>query len=233
LLVFLLHPRELIIMSDNVAHALSGAAGGIVSMALTYPLITVSSRLQGGRDAILKIINQEGFSGLYSGVSSAIFGIAVTNGVYYYFYEWTKEIFEKSAQQKRPISIKESMLSGAIAGALTAVVTNPIWVVNSQLAVNMGNLEDMTRMTTRKESLDESTTSQSSVNQGKTKRLGTISTVMKIIEEDGIMSFWQGVIPALILVINPIIQYTSFEQLKVQLEKFRKLGNLDFFLLGA
>ncbi|CAG8576936.1 18021_t:CDS:2 [Racocetra fulgida] len=88
-------------------------------------------------------------------------------------------------------------------------------------------------MTTRKDSLDESVKSESSVKQVKAKRLGTISTVLKIIEEDGIMAFWQGVIPALILVINPIIQYTSFEQLKVQLEKFKKLGNLDFFLLGA
>ncbi|CAG8588500.1 3338_t:CDS:10 [Racocetra persica] len=219
-------------MSDNVAHALSGAAGGIISMALTYPLITVSSRLQvqkdnkavesykGGRDAIIKIIKREGFSGLYSGVNSAIFGIAITNGVYYYFYEWIKAVFEKSAKQKRPISVKESMISGAIAGALTAIITNPIWVVN-------------TRMTTRKDSLDESIKSESGVKQMKAKRLGTISTVLKIIEEDGIPAFWQGVIPALILVINPIIQYTSFEQLKVQLEKIKKLGNLDFFLLGA
>ncbi|CAG8627285.1 19602_t:CDS:2 [Dentiscutata erythropus] len=216
-------------MPDNVAHALSGAAGGIVSMALTYPLITVSSRLQvqkdnkaveaykGGRDAIIKIIKSEGISGLYSGVNSAIFGIALTNGVYYYFYEWTKSMFEKSAKAKRPISLKESMLSGAIAGALTAVVTNPIWVVN-------------TRMTTRKDSLDEN---ESNVKQAKARRLGTISTVLKIIEEDGVMAFWQGIIPALILVINPILQYTSYEQLKVQLEKIRKLGNLDFFLLGA
>ncbi|CAG8503675.1 9395_t:CDS:10 [Cetraspora pellucida] len=222
-------------MSDNVAHALSGAAGGIISMALTYPLITVSSRLQvqkdnkaveaykGGRDAIMKIIRIEGISGLYSGVNSAIFGIALTNGVYYYFYEWTKAVFEKSARPKRPISIKESMLSGAIAGALTAIITNPIWVVN-------------TRMTTRKDSLDESIKSESSakqVKQMKAKRLGTISTVLKIIEEDGIMAFWQGVKPALILVINPIIQYTAYEQLKVQLEKIKKLGSLDFFLLGA
>ncbi|CAG8744747.1 20064_t:CDS:10, partial [Cetraspora pellucida] len=238
--------KELIVMSDNVAHALSGAAGGIISMALTYPLITVSSRLQvqkdnkaveaykGGRDAIMKIIRIEGISGLYSGVNSAIFGIALTNvsqnlnliliiGVYYYFYEWTKAAFEKSASPKRPISIKESMLSGAIAGALTAIITNPIWVVN-------------TRMTTRKDSLDESIKSESSVKQVKqmkAKRLGTISTVLKIIEEDGIMAFWQGVKPALILVINPIIQYTAYEQLKVQLEKIKKLGSLDFFLLGA
>jgi solute carrier family 25 (peroxisomal adenine nucleotide transporter), member 17 len=81
-------------------------------------------------------------------------------------------------------------------------------------------------MTTRKESLDEN-------EKQKQKRLGTIGTILKITNEDGIKAFWQGVIPALILVINPIIQYTIFEQLKSRLERMRKLGNLDFFLLGA
>lgn len=33
-------------MSDNIAHAVSGALGGIVAMASTYPLITISTRAQ-------------------------------------------------------------------------------------------------------------------------------------------------------------------------------------------
>lgn len=39
------------------------------------------------------------------------------------------------------------------------------------------------------------------------------STAM--IKEEGIFSLWKGVIPALILVSNPMIQYTVFEKLKV------------------
>ena len=81
-------------------------------------------------------------------------------------------------------------------------------------------------MTTRKESLNEN-------EKSKQKKLGTIRTILKIINEDGFKSFWQGVVPALILVINPIIQYTVFEQIKARIEKIKKLGNLDFFLLGA
>jgi len=210
-------------MSENVAHALSGAGGGIISMILTYPLITVSSRLQvqkntegadaykGGRDTIVKILQTEGISGLYSGLNSAILGIALTNGFYYYFYEATKAIFEKT---QRPMSVIQSIIAGAIAGSATVLVTNPIWVVN-------------TRMTTGKGSLDENE------KQKKTKKLGTTKTILKIINEDGFKGFWQGVVPALILVINPIIQYTVFEQMKARIEKIKKLGNLDFFLLGA
>ena len=61
-------------------------------------------------------------------------------------------------------------------------------------------------------------------------------------------AFWRGMGPALVLVVNPIIQYTAFEQLKNALitrrtSKLRAAGTagttvtalsgLDFFFLGA
>jgi len=78
--------------SDNVAHALAGAGGGLLSMALTYPLITLSTRAQvekkkgntGTLAAAKKILDREGVNGLYAGMESALFGITVTNFVYYY-----------------------------------------------------------------------------------------------------------------------------------------------------
>jgi len=62
-----------------------------------------------------------------------------------------------------------------------------------------------------------------------------------------VSAFWRGLGPALVLVINPIIQYTAFEQLKNSLITRRTsklqaagaatavavLSDLDFFLLGA
>lgn len=78
--------------SDNVAHALAGAGGGLLSMALTYPLITLSTRAQveskraqsSTLGAARRIIKREGITGLYAGLDSALFGITVTNFVYYY-----------------------------------------------------------------------------------------------------------------------------------------------------
>jgi adenine nucleotide transporter 17 len=78
--------------SDNVAHALAGAGGGLLSMALTYPLITLSTRAQveskraqsSTLGAARRIIKREGVTGLYAGMDSALFGITVTNFVYYY-----------------------------------------------------------------------------------------------------------------------------------------------------
>ncbi|CEJ00181.1 hypothetical protein RMCBS344292_14246 [Rhizopus microsporus] len=74
-------------MSDNVAHALSGAGGGIVSMVLTYPLVSISSRLQVQKndaskdaykntlDAFFKILAKEGPKGLYSQVSQSYYSV--------------------------------------------------------------------------------------------------------------------------------------------------------------
>ncbi|KAI1615209.1 MC family mitochondrial carrier protein [Exophiala viscosa] len=216
--------------SDNIAHALAGAGGGLLAMTLTYPLITLSTRAQveskradtSTLAAVKHILNREGVSGLYAGLSSALFGISVTNFVYYYWYEWTKAFFEKAAIQSGRASKKlttiESMIAGAIAGSATVMLTNPIWVVN-------------TRMTTRKN--DESELELPGGEKKRVKAPGTIATLVKMIKEDGASALFAGVLPALVLVINPILQYTFYEQLKNILEKRKKVGPKDAFYLGA
>lgn len=105
------------------------------------------------------------------------------------------------------------MIAGAIAGSAVVVITNPVWVVN-------------TRMTARKHEADDF----ASASQ---KKPSSISTLMKMINEEGVSSLFAGLIPALVLVINPILSYTIFEQLKSMLEKRRKVGPADSFYLGA
>jgi adenine nucleotide transporter 17 len=214
--------------SDNVAHALAGAGGGLLSMALTYPLITLSTRAQveskraqlSTLNAARRVIKREGVAGLYAGMDSALFGITVTNFVYYYWYEWTRSFFEKAALKAGRASSKlttvESMIAGAIAGSATVLMTNPIWVVN-------------TRMTTRKsEASDESLPGAPAQ-----KAPSTLGTLFALIRDEGPARLFAGVMPALVLVINPILQYTVFEQLKQLLEKKRRVTPKDAFYLGA
>jgi adenine nucleotide transporter 17 len=63
-------------------------------------------------------------------LSSGIFGIAITNGVYYYCYEAVKAVFEKAKTKNQQMSTAESMLAGAIAGSAVVLATHPIWTVN-------------------------------------------------------------------------------------------------------
>jgi len=65
------------------------------------------------------------------------------------------------------------------------------------------------------------------------KTLSTWGTLLKIIKEEGFARLFAGVLPALVLVINPILQYTLFEQLRNALAKRRKVTAKDSFYLGA
>jgi adenine nucleotide transporter 17 len=194
----------------------------------SYPLITLSTRAQveskraqsSTLNAARLIIKREGIAGLYAGLESALFGISVTNFVYYYWYEWTRSGFEKAALKAGRASSKlttlESMIAGAIAGSATVLITNPIWVIN-------------TRMTARKSESGE----QVLPGATKAKAPSTLGTLLALLREEGPARLFAGVMPALVLVINPILQYTVFEQFKQMLEKKRRVTPKDAFALGA
>jgi len=216
--------------------AVAGGAAGIVAMTCTYPLIFLSTRAavetkSDGKSvyhAVLDIIKREGPLGLYSGLHSSLLGIAVTNGVYYYFYERSRGLVQKG----KLLSTPESILIGLIAGSATTIISNPIWVVQTSQAV--------ATMKQAETSLDPS-------NPKSVKRLTILQTIRSILAKDGIRAFWRGIGPALVLVINPVLQYTVFEQLKNALvarrtAKLRAAGisavvavltDGDIFLLGA
>lgn len=201
-------------MGDSVVHAVSGASGGILSMLLTYPLITLSTRSQVSREgrislkkALLQILKTEGVKGLYSGITSALVGIGFTQFTYYYWYEWVKSRF---IAQKGALSVIDNIITGAIAGAATATLSNPIWVIN-------------TRMLVKQESEE---------------RDSSLQAARQIYKEEGLKGFFRGLLPSLFLVLNPIIQYTLYERLRLWLAVQRQatskiLTGLDFFLLGA
>ncbi len=111
------------------------------------------------------------------------------------------------------------MIAGALAGSATVLLTNPIWVVN-------------TRMTTRKRSKE---TSEENLGPGSkaTKNPTTLGTLLSLLKDEGPLALFSGVMPALVLVVNPILQYTIFEQLKNGLEKKKRITPTVAFLLGA
>ncbi|WWC69079.1 uncharacterized protein I206_103015 [Kwoniella pini CBS 10737] len=239
-------------MGDSAIHALAGSVGGCVSMALTYPLVNLSTRaaVQTKKEdltivqAIRKTLEKEGLSGLYSGLSSSLAGIAITNGVYYAFYEETRSVLIKrrinSPHSTSALSTSEGIIAGLIAGSITTLVTNPIWTIQTKQS---------THSITSIESKDSS--QSESQSQIKKKRPTIIEAVNEIFEKDGLKGFWRGIGPALILVINPVIQYTTFERLVSALLSYRlvkkgitsaasqnplgrsSLSDWDMFILGA
>ncbi|EPQ28258.1 uncharacterized protein PFL1_04085 [Pseudozyma flocculosa PF-1] len=248
---------------DSFIHACAGGAGGMIAMTATYPLVGISTRAavessKHPEESIVasaaKIIKAEGVTGLYAGLNSSLIGIGITNFVYYFFYEKSRDVILKSKAklaaanassvtatiaQGGALTTWESILTGLIAGTATAFISNPIWVVNTRQTV---------RVTTKGSEKDVPAPSVAGA-PGKpgakvpVKRLGFIQTLSKIVNDDGLLALWRGIGPALVLVINPILQYTAFEQLKNWVVKSRlaragnkgsvALSDWDFFWLGA
>jgi adenine nucleotide transporter 17 len=225
-------------ISDSTIHSLAGAAGGIVAMSATYPLVVLSTRAavdvkndsKSVAQHLLVIVKREGIAGLYSGLTPSLLGIAVTNGVYYYFYERSRETILNSRQGSKALTMLESMLAGVIAGSATTIISNPIWVIQTSQAVRV-----------------EPSPSEASNSHAVPGRPSVLHTIQAVIAKDGLNGFFRGLGPALVLVINPVLQYTVFEQLKNFLIKRRTLklraggsrsavavlSDRDFFVLGA
>lgn len=120
----------------------------------------------------------------------------------------------------------ESMLAGAIAGSATVLITNPIWVVNTHDSARLGVLFLAFK-------LDEQSARPGPQPYSPPKKPLTISIVVALWNNEGPFAFFAGVLPALVLVINPILQYTIFEQLRNVLEKRRRVTPRDVFVLEA
>ncbi|TFY81880.1 hypothetical protein EWM64_g2129 [Hericium alpestre] len=118
------------------------------------------------------------------------------------------------------------LYSGLNSSLLGVAVTNgnPIWVVQTSQAVHTMN------------------TPSDECSSPAPKKPGMLDTAAQILRTGGFAGLWRGIGPALVLVINPVLQYTVFEQLKNTLVRRRRaravpggtvLTDLDFFILGA
>ncbi len=224
----------------------------------SYPLVTLSTRAQVEArraespflETVHRIVAREGVAGLYAGLDSAVFGISLTNFIYYYWFEWTRAFFLAAAAARaaagggrvppaRNLSAVQAMAAGAVAGSATVILTNPIWVVN-------------TRMTTRRQQQQQQEEEDGGGGdktqgggggdddeaQGRPRPpprpTSTLKTLAALLRNEGPAALFAGVVPALVLVANPILQYTLFEQLKTAVERRgRRVTPAVAFVLGA
>lgn len=201
--------------ADAFTHALAGGAGGALSMALTYPLVAITTRLQTQTkssetdkltvaETIREIYEKNGILGFFAGLESAVLGMTLSNFVYYYCYEASSRCLMRARRTQR-LNTAESMLVGSIAGSVNAVIANPLWVANTRMTVDKSDR-------------------------------GVLATIANISKTEGLSALFSGLKPALVLVINPIIQYTVYEQLKNRVLESRQKRVLSpswAFILGA
>jgi len=210
-------------MSDALVNALAGAGGGIIAQILTYPIQTVNTRQQTERRA-KKAVNENPTS-------------AVT------------------AQPKRPAGTLQQMYQviteegwGGLYNGLTPSLVGTTASQTQAQAQKLGLGRDRDSSDTKALLVDSTTLLEPTVPE-KSIELGlegahsyrTGHAVKDLYNEAGIKGFWKGVIPGLIMVCNPSIQFMIYESLLKRLKAKRALNKhslenvsaIEVFVLGA
>ncbi|CDW72899.1 solute carrier family 25 (mitochondrial carrier peroxisomal membrane 34kda) member 17 [Stylonychia lemnae] len=211
----------------------SGATGGFFASLMLYPLENFRTKLQAltkenqKQESIFKedlpddgsqthrkthqseyfkelrylkqIIEKDGITSLYKGLSSALIGTVFSYGIYFWWYRFFKNFF-KLVLKRTELSDLDITIITTIAGVVNSFLTSPIWFINARMATS------------------------------KDKK-GLIQTILEIYKTEGISAFYKGVLPSMILVLNPIINFVVYENLKKILLKNEFSLNLIQLLL--
>ncbi|CAG8433153.1 9554_t:CDS:2 [Diversispora eburnea] len=132
--------------SSSLDNALAGFAAGATSTICLHPLDLVKTRFQiddavkgsnGKRlgatfNALKTIFVKNKFIGLYRGISPSFVGSTLSWGIYFYWYDLIKR---KKANGDRltKLTAIQHLTSSAEAGLITALITNPLWVVKTRM----------------------------------------------------------------------------------------------------
>lgn len=115
----------------------AGAMGNLVSSAVMVPKELITQRMQAGApgrswQVLLATIERDGIGGLYAGYSATILRNLPTGVLSFSSFEYLKAaVLSKS--KKPNLQPMESVMCGALAGAISAVLTTPLDVVKTRL----------------------------------------------------------------------------------------------------
>ncbi|KAM0880735.1 hypothetical protein ACQ4PT_033373 [Festuca glaucescens] len=206
---------------------------------------------------MLQLVQTEGWGGLYSGLKPSLIGTAASQGIYYYFYQLLKNKVENVAAARGKKGLGDGtvgmfswLVIAAIAGSINVLLTIPIWVLVTRMQTHTqaerkmieSKRELLLKEVSRANSVDVSILKDrlAKLDSEKTHPYGTIQAVREVYRESGIHGFWKGLVPTLIMVCNPSIQFMIFETLSKRLRSKRSkqlpkknITAMEVFLLGA
>jgi len=208
-------------LAAGLANAVAGSVGGAIAMSILYPFETIRLRMQAQErkkngelqyksmaDCARQILDEEGIKGFYVRLGGSVFGVALANLVYYFWANF----FKYRLYGKRSVSPRQNLVSSCLGGICNVVVLNPYWVANTQMML-----------------------SQRNGKQGRYKNV--IDAIIKLYKEKGLADGpYSGLVPALMLISNPCVQFVVYESLLLRLKILLKQGQLSsyqYFLLGA
>ncbi|KAL1123647.1 hypothetical protein AAG570_002723 [Ranatra chinensis] len=211
-------------------HLIAGVTGGVTSTLILHPLDLIKIRFavndgrsgtvpqySGLRSAVVTILREEGFKGLYRGVTPNVWGSGSAWGFYFMFYNSIKT-WVQGGNSKTPLGPSMHMLLAAQAGVLTLVMTNPVWVVKTRLCLQY---------------------SSSDPSHPSNNYAGMVDALKKIYRLEGVRGLYKGFLPGMFGVSHGAIQFMAYEEMKTFYNQYRhlpidnKLGTLEYLSFAA
>ncbi|KAI9668680.1 MAG: mitochondrial aspartate-glutamate transporter agc1 [Trizodia sp. TS-e1964] len=131
---------------ESAHHFALGSLAGAFGAFMVYPIDLVKTRMQNQRsqqvgqmlyknslDCAKKVIRNEGFKGLYSGVVPQLIGVAPEKAIKLTVNDLARRHF--SDPKSGAIALHHEMFSGGLAGACQVIFTNPLEIVKIRLQV--------------------------------------------------------------------------------------------------
>jgi len=164
-------------------------------------------------EVLYKIVQEEGWAGLFKGWWSQVVALGCSNFIYFYMYNMLKVIVIKKTGVAMAPSV--NLTVGAVAGVVNVLLTSPLWMISTQLAVQAKNA-----------------VADPNAYQG------IWDGLVKCYKSEGIEGLWKGVGPNLALVSNPTIHFFVYERVRMVMSKIAEsrkspITSLEFFCMGA
>ncbi|KAK4569837.1 mitochondrial FAD carrier protein flx1 [Recurvomyces mirabilis] len=221
-------------ISPSIIESAAGFTAGVVSTLVVHPFDVVKTRLQieqnakslpGGSWRVIRTIASEGrqstqaqvkagamVKSFYRGLMPNMIGNSVSWALYFMWYGNIKDLVRSARGGGRELRSSDYFLASGVSGILTAVFTNPIWVIKTRML----------------------STARNTPGAYKSIAHGT----HELYQTEGIRGFYRGLLPSLFGVSHGAIQFMAYEQLKNRWARERPGGkagltNSDYLLLSA
>ncbi|GAA6031178.1 hypothetical protein JCM8097_004044 [Rhodosporidiobolus ruineniae] len=214
--------------------AAAGIAAGLISTLCMQPLdllkvqlqVSTAPRQRGTLGQIgwglREIMRTEGgVRGLYRGITPNLVGNASSWGFYFLWYTMLKQSMFPNQPEGKKLNAGQHLLASATSGVITAVITNPLWVVKTRMY----------------------TTSASNPHAYR----GVLHGLYSLASQEGLAGLSKGLSLALIGVSNGAIQFMTYEEMKKRRmevrrrqlgpgageEEVRRLSNTEYILMSG
>ncbi|KAK9458353.1 mitochondrial carrier domain-containing protein [Dipodascopsis uninucleata] len=130
---------------ESAYHFLLGSVAGAFGATIVYPIDLVKTRMQNQRskvpgqmmyknswDCFRKVIHNEGFRGLYSGLGPQLVGVAPEKAIKLTVNDFARG---KLSDDNGDITLLNEIIAGGSAGACQVVFTNPLEIVKIRLQI--------------------------------------------------------------------------------------------------